>query len=111
MSLLNNRYWIIRPRRGTDAELAAYSGLLYEGELAYATDTKELWIGDDTGAPVLVTGSGGGVGPYLELAEIAAPAAPAANTGRLFFQDNGAGKTQLAVRFPTGAVQVIATEP
>lgn len=39
------------------------------------------------------------------------PAAPAANTGRLYFKDNGSGKTQLVVRFPTGAVQVIATEP
>jgi hypothetical protein len=48
---------------------------------------------------------------YIQGAEIAAPAAPAANTGRLYFRDNGAGKTQLVVRFPTGAVQVIATEP
>jgi hypothetical protein len=39
------------------------------------------------------------------------PAAPAANSGVLYFRDNGSGKTQLVVRFPTGAVQVIATEP
>lgn len=48
---------------------------------------------------------------YLEGQETADPAAPAANRGRLYFRDNGAGKTQLAVRFPTGAVQVLATEP
>ncbi|MEE9247690.1 MAG: hypothetical protein V3U79_03225 [Dehalococcoidia bacterium] len=48
---------------------------------------------------------------YAELGEIADPAAPAANRGRLYMKDNGSGKTQLAVRFPTGAVQVIATEP
>jgi len=48
---------------------------------------------------------------YWEGDEIADPAAPAANKGRLYFKDNGAGKTQLVVRFPTGAVQVIATEP
>jgi hypothetical protein len=48
---------------------------------------------------------------FIELAEMAAPAAPAANKGRLFMQDNGSGKTQIAVRFPSGAVQVIATEP
>lgn len=47
----------------------------------------------------------------LEGTEVAAPAAPAVNKGRLFYQDNGSGKTQLAVRFNTGAVQVIATEP
>lgn len=39
------------------------------------------------------------------------PSAPAANTGILYFKDNGAGKTQLCVRFATGAVQVIATQP
>lgn len=33
-----------------------------------------------------------------------------ANTGRIVVQDN-AGKMQFAARFPTGAVQVIATEP
>jgi hypothetical protein len=48
---------------------------------------------------------------YYEMVEISDPAAPAANTGRVYFRDNGAGKTQLCVRFPTGAVQVIATEP
>lgn len=43
--------------------------------------------------------------------EISDPAAPAANNAILYVRDNGAGKTQLVVRFPTGAVQVIATEP
>lgn len=48
---------------------------------------------------------------YIEMNEITAPAAPAANYARLFVEDNGAGKTRLVVRFPTGANQVIATEP
>jgi Pectate lyase superfamily protein len=39
------------------------------------------------------------------------PAAPATSKARLFMRDNGAGKTQFCVRFPTGAVQVLATEP
>lgn len=47
----------------------------------------------------------------LEGEEIADPAAPATNRGILYFRDNGAGKTQLVARFPTGAVQVIVTEP
>jgi archaellum biogenesis ATPase FlaH len=29
----------------------------------------------------------------------------------LFAKDNGSGKTQLCVRFSSGAVQVIATQP
>jgi len=48
---------------------------------------------------------------YIEGTEMAAPAAPAANKGRLFFQDNGAGKTQLMVIFATGAAQQVAIEP
>lgn len=47
----------------------------------------------------------------LSLTEIADPAAPSADVGRVYVRDNGAGKTQLVVRFPTGAVQVLATEP
>lgn len=48
---------------------------------------------------------------YIQGEEIADPAAPAANNGRLYFRDNGSGKTQLVVIFPTGVVQIVATEP
>ena len=48
---------------------------------------------------------------YYELGEITTPNAPAANQARLFVKDNGAGKTQLCVRFHTGAVRVLTTEP
>lgn len=37
--------------------------------------------------------------------------AGSAGSARLYAKDNGAGKTQLVVRFNSGAVQVIATEP
>jgi hypothetical protein len=47
----------------------------------------------------------------IEFPEIDDPAAPDADQARLYVRDNGAGKTQLVVVFPTGAVQVIATEP
>jgi hypothetical protein len=53
----------------------------------------------------------GATGLGLELVKMTAPAAPGANMGRLFIRDNGAGKMQLCVRFPTGAIQVISTEP
>lgn len=39
------------------------------------------------------------------------PAAPAANSGIFYFRDSGSGKTQACIRFPTGAIQVIAEEP
>ena len=47
---------------------------------------------------------------YYELGEIATPNAPAANQARLFVRDSG-GKTQLCVRYNTGAVQVLNTQP
>lgn len=47
----------------------------------------------------------------FEFSEMTAPSAPAANKVRLFSRDNGSGKTQLCAIFPTGAVQVLATEP
>lgn len=47
---------------------------------------------------------------FVELQEIADPAAPASNQARLFVRDT-ASKSELCVRFASGAVQVIATEP
>jgi hypothetical protein len=48
---------------------------------------------------------------WYELAEIANPSAPGSNRARLFVRASGSGKTQLCVRFHTGAVRVIATQP
>lgn len=47
----------------------------------------------------------------IEFAAMSDPGAPATNGARLFSRDNGSGKTQLVVRFASGAVQVLATEP
>lgn len=52
-----------------------------------------------------------GIGSFLEMTEISAPSAPAANGARLYTRDNGSGKTQIVAVFNTGAVQVIATQP
>lgn len=49
---------------------------------------------------------------FVELEEVdSEPAEPAAGLARLYLIDNGAGKLQLRVRFPTGAAQTVATEP
>lgn len=48
---------------------------------------------------------------YAEMVEVATPSAPDANHARLFIRDNGSGKTQLCVRFHTGSVRVLATQP
>jgi hypothetical protein len=58
-------------------------------------------------------GTAAGTGKsFLEMWEQASDAAaPATDSVRVFAKDNGAGKTQLVARFPTGATVVIATEP
>ena len=48
---------------------------------------------------------------FYEMTEVAIPAAPLSNRARLFVRDNGSGKTQLCVRFHTGSVRIISTEP
>ena len=52
-----------------------------------------------------------GVGKGVTFTEQTDPSAPAANGATLYCRDNGAGKTELCVRFSSGAVQVIATQP
>lgn len=47
----------------------------------------------------------------LWLDERASDPAAQGDAGVVFCKDNGSGKTQLCVRFGTGAVQVLATEP
>lgn len=48
---------------------------------------------------------------YSEMTEITAPGAGAANTVRIYAEDNGSGKTRLMAIFPSGAAQQIAIEP
>ncbi len=48
---------------------------------------------------------------YHEVAEMTAPSAPAANSVRIYAEDNGSGKTRLMALFATGAAQQIAIEP
>lgn len=48
---------------------------------------------------------------FQDFQEIGNPDAPARDTGRLYVRDNGSGKSQIVVRFNTGAIQVVATEP
>jgi hypothetical protein len=46
----------------------------------------------------------------MTLGKRADPSAPSANFGHFYMRDNGGGKMQFCARFPTGAIQVIATE-
>lgn len=53
----------------------------------------------------------GALGLEFTLEASADMTAPGTNGARIYTRDNGAGKTQLCVRFQSGAVQVLATEP
>jgi hypothetical protein len=64
----------------------------------------------DPGLHVVVNG-GLAVSKYLRLAEMTAPGAPETNALYLFARVNASGKTEICVRFATGAIQVLATEP
>jgi len=48
---------------------------------------------------------------FIEGTEQSDPSAPTSNKFRIYGRDNGAGKTQVVVRFNTGAIQVISTQP
>lgn len=77
---------------------------------AYGVKIDDMTVGVTNYA--IHTGTGlNHFGDAIELVEQAAPAAGAANSVRLFAQDNGAGKTQLMARFATGAAQQVAIEP
>jgi hypothetical protein len=112
-------------------------GKLYVDDLYAAWSTNGAWIAESsitalalgTGsveAPAIASGAVqtskladgavtaaklGTLAGYVELAEISNPAAPSSNRARLYACDNGSGKTELVVRFATGAVQVLAVEP
>jgi hypothetical protein len=48
---------------------------------------------------------------YHELIEMASPPSSSSNRGRIFVEDNGAGKSRLMVQFGSGVAQQIAIEP
>ena len=76
-------------------------------------DPDTYWFRSLTTAGVWTASGGGieGIGKGVVFTEQSDPSAPAANGATLYARDNGSGKTQLCVRFNTGAVQVIATQP
>lgn len=83
------------------------------GPLSKLSVVGNLSVGTNVAAPtngLAVSGDTSLLGS-LTLAELVAPAAPAANKGVLYLEDNGAGKTKLMIRFATGAAQQIAIEP
>jgi hypothetical protein len=97
---------------GSNTALTVYDGGNF-GTSTFATSADELnFIGQRLRSEFVQVSGAAGAG-YIEFVQEQSsdPAAPSANRARLFTKDNGAGKTQLAVRFASGATQVFATEP
>lgn len=94
------------------------------GQLAKATGNQAVAIGsqaETTHTHAIALGQGSVTTAadqlqiedrHVEMFELASdPAAPATNALRFYGRDNGSGKTQFCVRFATGAVVVLGTEP
>jgi hypothetical protein len=92
---------------------------LTTGSGFWSTNRIGVGTSGSAGIQFLLTGSdicrflnASGGGAAISFAEMSGdPSAPSTNVGVLYFKDNGSGKTQACIRFATGAVQVIATEP
>jgi len=88
---------------GVNRKGRAVSGQTERGKAVHGQAQREGWAGYFEGR--LFTSR------YVELGAVAGPQAPGPDHARFFVRDSGVGKLQLCVRFPTGAIQVIATEP
>lgn len=93
-----------------DAATSTASSAVALGKSASATHTNSVALGANTsttGNDQVRVGA-----RHIEYTELAAdPAAPAVNNARVYTRDDGTGKTQLCVRFNTGAIIVLAAQP
>jgi hypothetical protein len=87
-------YGGVQPQNRPDL-LRLYGSVSWDGTTLQGTKVYEV---DDDGVHTLRKVPG-------------EPGNPQPNYGKLYMRDNGNGKSQLVVRFPSGAVQVLATEP
>ena len=99
--------------RGSISTQVQESGLMMGGGDTYMLRTAAARVGFGTGLGLLLGSPDAQIDArYVGLNEASGdPSAPAANGAVVYTKDNGAGKTQLCVRFATGAIQVIATQP
>jgi hypothetical protein len=93
---------------------SAHPALIFQdtaSAVTYLEVTNQVTTVNPTIGAAGESGRGVGFTTYVEMTEMTAPAAGAANTCRLFTQDNGAGKTQLMAIFSSGAAQQVALQP
>ena len=88
----------------TDWALARAGGLIWNADGSGLNIRTDLIL-KDAGSDLLIAAG------FIQGNEMTAPAAGAANSYRLFAEDDGGGKTRLMAIFATGAAQQIAIEP
>ena len=82
--------------------LTASGSSSFSGTVSFSNTVG--FTGDVTFSSAIKTSS------HIDMEEISDPSNPSSNTARLYARDNGSGKTQLCVLFPTGSTIVLATE-
>ena len=105
----------------SDSGFALYGTSISSNGLYASSDSGSAIFATSSSGNGIVATSGKGyaafldgrvrIGGYVDVRRISDPPAPTGTAARLFTRDNGAGKSELCVRFATGAVQVIKTEP
>ncbi len=89
--------------------LALGSGLSWTNDTP--ASTADITLRRQAAGILDLSATGSTNGAALQFSEQTAPAAPAANSVRIYAMDNGSGKTQLMALFASGAAQQIAIQP
>lgn len=90
--------------------IPAGNGVMYEEAAGYMRLAGGLTVQDMYVNQAYIQATNG-TGFLQGVEQVSTPVAPAANSGRLYYEDNGSGKTRLMVRFATGAPQQLSIEP
>jgi hypothetical protein len=85
------------------------SGVVVSGSLFVGSTTAPKWTNFADQGLTLLTSAGAGA--YLVMTNQSTPGAAPADTFKFYGKKTGGGKMQVVALFPTGAEQIIATEP
>jgi hypothetical protein len=104
---------MVRIQAGSSAgiELETNGRTTLTGNNGVSFANNALFFASNTPDRIRIVNGAQSAGTALELQEMTAPGAPAANFVRIYAVDNGSGKTQLMAQFATGAAVQIAIEP
>ena len=103
-------YPTVRVQTGTGVNVSPTFQFTFNSATYLNTGAADTGLARSAAGVAKITNGSTG-GGSLEMQEVTAPAAPAANNARIYAEDDGSGKTRLMARFATGAAVQIAIEP